>query len=144
VARGDTLGSVFEPGEAWEPPDAWERLNDPELLEWPPKDDVSLVRERAYAGDTILGDRNPSPGTGDTNPSLGSGDTIPGDRNPSPGTGDTIPLSGSGDTNPGDTNRTGDRNRGDTIRAGDTNPLPGAGQLTDAERELLAWLRRQE
>jgi hypothetical protein len=42
--------------------------------------------------------------------------------------GDTIPSLGSGDTN----------------RSGDTIPSPGRGQLADAERELLAWLRRQD
>jgi hypothetical protein len=58
------------------PPDVWARPNDPELLEWPPNDDISLLQERTYAGDT--------------------------------------------------------------------NPSPVSGQLTDTERELLAWLRRQD
>jgi hypothetical protein len=54
----------------------------------------------------------------------------------------------AGDTNPGDTIRAGDTNpplgAGDRIPTGDRNPLPlGADQLSDSERELLAWLRRQ-
>jgi hypothetical protein len=92
--------------------------------------DISPCKSKTCAGDTIPGDRNPPLGTGDTNPA-----------------GDTIPSPGSGDTNPGDT-IPGDRNpplgTGDTNPAGDTIPSPGSGQLTDTERELLAWLRRQD